>query len=393
MSRRRKRVAATAMIATACVAVAVSGTAKTYAAFSDFDIVPDNQAGAATVALGIPGPSVGPKLTYTGLLPGEPKTDSFEVAYLGSIPADLALEFRPDGGSAFCDPVGDGTWTAKPGGQVQLDFGNGYGDYCAMLGQTVSIPVLSGAAPGTHVTVTADVQLASWSDFSYSGLSDVDQLTVTAKQTSTPGAGFTDWAVGTISIGIADYAPVIPAECGDPGQYKEIIEGTSGNDILAPKNGKAVIFGYGGDDVIFGGNGKDCLIGGDGDDELHGGNAPDVLIGGNGADTCYGGHAPDTYSCDPPVAGSMSFASTTTMPITTTTTEPLDEDSGTPPPSDEDPPGSEEGSGDDSTVTDGSGDAGATGGIEDTETKAPETTETDPPGDESGTGTSDAPTP
>lgn len=73
-----------------------------------------------------------------------------------------------------------------------------------------------------------------------------------------------------------------------------LLEGTSGDDILAGGAINDVIYGYGGDDQISGNGGNDTLDGGDGDDILNGGGGDDLLIGGGGTDAFYGGDGIDT---------------------------------------------------------------------------------------------------
>ncbi len=316
---RRRAAAALASLVAISVAVAASGNGTTYAAFSDFDVIDDNVARAARVSLGLPGVGTSPELTFAGLLPEVPQTDSLEVSYIGTIPADVSLDVRPQGGSAFCDPVGDGTWVPKPGGWLLIDVGTGWVGYCSLPGSTVTAPVRSGVAPGTDLTVDVSLQLASWSDYRYSELTDTDELVVTARQSSTPGAGFSDVALGTIAIGTGVIAAQVPVQCGDVGTYKSIVSGTDGDDTIDASNGKTIVLGLGGNDTIDGGNGKDCLVGGDGDDTLTGGNGKDVLIGGEGVDTCTGGHAPDTYECE-------TASEPTWAPLQLTTEEPPAED-------------------------------------------------------------------
>jgi hypothetical protein len=293
-----KRRASVAALAIGCVVACASGTGVTYAAFSDFQDLKNNHVAAAHVAVGIPGPSAGPELDFTGLLPGISQSKSFGISYLGSIPADIALEVRPEGTSAYCDKVGAETWVPKPGGSVQLSFGAVWLDYCGLLGAPAQVPVESGVTPGTNLTVQVSARLAPGTDYHYSALSHTDELTVVAHQTSAPGSGFTDFAVGTIEIGTGTIGPAVPAECGSAGKYNSLVLGTDGDDVIDAGNGKAVVLGLGGDDRILGANGKDCLVGGDGDDVLVGGNGKDVLVGGLGYDTCVGGRAPDVYSCE-----------------------------------------------------------------------------------------------
>jgi hypothetical protein len=105
---------------------------------------------------------------------------------------------------------------------------------------------------------------------------------------------------------------LIPAACGDPDDYDEIVYGRQQSDDPLPVGGSApppgnkgnqpkpqptnhrqIILGLGGDDVIYGGNAKDCLVGGDGDDTIYGNNGSDIILGGRGEDTLYGDNGPD----------------------------------------------------------------------------------------------------
>jgi len=336
MSWGSRRVMATlaATLMAGSLAVAASGTGTTYAAFSDFKGLHDNHVGAATVAVGIPGPSAGPKLEYVGLLPGVSKTDSFDVNYRGTIPGDIALEFRADGGTPYCTAATDGSWTAKPGGQVQIDLGSGWVDYCSLLGPGVSVPLRAAVAPGGGFNLPVSVRLAPGSDYHYSELTDSDRLTVTARQASATSGGFTDFAPGSISIGTGTIVPSVPARCGDIADYPGgVVYGTQGSDRIEGGNQGQIILGLEGDDVLIGGNGKDCLVGGpgndqlwgnngkdsidggDGDDILIGGNGKDQLVGGAGADVCYGGNGSDDVECEatPPGDGPAPPAAPTTV--------------------------------------------------------------------------------
>ena len=301
----------------ACLAVAAAGTGSTYAAFSDYVEQGGHRLGAAKVEVGVPGAASAPRLDYAGLLPGQPKTDSFDLAYRGTISGDLALEIRPDGGSSFCADDGGGAWTPRPGGALLIDFGNGWLDYCSTLGSTIQVPVRSAVVPGTHVTVTAQVQLASWTDDRWSEISDADDLTIIAHQSGALVGGFTDYVDGSIHLGTGTIRPVIPERCGSLSDYPGgVVYGTNGPDRIEGGNQGQVIFGLGGDDVLIGGNAKDCLVGGpgndqlwgnngkdsidggDGDDILIGGNGKDELVGGDGDDICYGGNGPDDVECE-----------------------------------------------------------------------------------------------
>ena len=100
-------------------------------------------------------------------------------------------------------------------------------------------------------------------------------------------AGADVWAVGDP-----------PPECADM-KFKNVILGTSGDDVIVGTDHSDLILGLGGNDRLSaeiptpGNNGKDCLVGGPGNDHLDGGNAKDVLVGGTGDDTIIGQNGPD----------------------------------------------------------------------------------------------------
>jgi len=78
-------------------------------------------------------------------------------------------------------------------------------------------------------------------------------------------------------------------EAGTP----NVIEGTSGADVLIGTPGDDIIYGFGGDDIIEGRGGNDVLIGGPGNDRLQGGGGDDELIGNGGNDILRGGSGAD----------------------------------------------------------------------------------------------------
>ncbi len=329
---RRTRPSRTTLAALAAggLVVCASGTGVTYAAFSDADRIKHNTVRAAHVALGIPGPGAGPELKYTGLLPGVAQSRTVSIAYRGSIPADIALEVRPEGASAYCVPTGADTWGPKPGGSVQISFGGDWLDYCGLLSPNVDVPVRADVAPDTDLSVSVSVRLAPGTDYPYSLLTDTDRFTVTAAQASLAHAGFTDFAVGTIEIGTGLIGPAIPAECGPAGRYRQVVVGTESDDVINAGNGKQIILGLGGNDRIDGGNAKDCLVGGEGDDVLLGANGKDVMIGGAGFDTCDGARAPDYYSCE--LTAEQAPTTPTGPPVDHPTDGPSDEPSTHPDP-------------------------------------------------------------
>jgi Ca2+-binding RTX toxin-like protein len=64
----------------------------------------------------------------------------------------------------------------------------------------------------------------------------------------------------------------------------ELLEGSSGNDIISAGGGKDTLEGLGGDDYLDGGWGGDIVNGGAGDDTLIGAQGNNILTGGTGND-------------------------------------------------------------------------------------------------------------
>jgi Ca2+-binding RTX toxin-like protein len=86
---------------------------------------------------------------------------------------------------------------------------------------------------------------------------------------------FSDDGNGLVNDGLVDSNGLVIAGANG----KNIIHGSSGDDIICGGNGKDEIWGEAGDDFIYGDNGKDSLFGGLGNDELYGGNGKDDLSG------------------------------------------------------------------------------------------------------------------
>lgn len=80
----------------------------------------------------------------------------------------------------------------------------------------------------------------------------------------------------------------IPTECSEIEGLGAPIVGTDGSEILNGTTGNDLIFALGGSDVVNGKGGNDCIVGGDGSDSLHGQNGNDVILGGNGSDAIQG---------------------------------------------------------------------------------------------------------
>lgn len=300
----------------------VAGTsATTYAQFSASAKGAGAQAAAATVELGHGGGSVA--LGYRDLKPGARRVVHLTIAYQGNVPADVSLRISPFDSSALCLQH-DGRWQPRPGGAVTVAVGTAEPvSYCELLnGQ--ALPLASAVPPGSQHTVEVAVLLSAGAEQGLRGVVEEDVATVRAS------GGFTDDAVGTISIAIAaggdqsthgsgnlalqvngatapEPSPlspplpsgslpvrppvVLPAECEQAGMR---LDGFADVIVLSPDQpvwkalelgaGPFLVVGTDGDDEIVGSAGADCIIGGGGRDELSGGAGNDVLVGGEGDD-------------------------------------------------------------------------------------------------------------
>ena len=77
------------------------------------------------------------------------------------------------------------------------------------------------------------------------------------------------------------------------GQNMAVINGTSGNDVIAGQTLQDQINGYGGHDMITGGEGDDTIYGSAGDDWISGSGGNDLIIGGTGDDRIADGDGND----------------------------------------------------------------------------------------------------
>jgi len=115
-------------------------------------------------------------------------------------------------------------------------------------------------------------------------------------------------AAALLTVGFAPAASATPSVCNglyptiiadSPGQ---VIEGTSGDDVIMGTSGADTIRGFGGNDTIcglagpdtiYGGSGNDWLLGGPGADRLYGTGGLDIIDGGPGNDQLSGGPGDD----------------------------------------------------------------------------------------------------
>lgn len=87
--------------------------------------------------------------------------------------------------------------------------------------------------------------------------------------------------------------PSCPGYAGDP---RNQIIGTAGNDVLDGTSGPDIICGLDGNDTLNGAGDNDLVIGGDGRDSLNGGNGVDTISGDAGDDSFNGGPLGDALN-------------------------------------------------------------------------------------------------
>lgn len=322
-------------------AVVVGTSATTGALFSDTVSGGDSRVGTATVELGDGDGTV--ELGYTDLRPGRRQIVDLTISYQGTVPADVTLEIAPSGESALCAQR-KGRWQSRPGGAVTVKIGSApAASYCELLNGRPLV-LASAMSPGSERHIDVAVMLSKDAKDNMRGLAENDVATVRAR------GGFTDHAVGTISIttagrdkdrdrdrraddirvkddadrkldvtstvapgdspdnptpGESSMPPTVtlPAECEQAGMrlgtFEDVIVLDPGQHTwnALEQRGKGagpfLILGSDGDDDIVGSDSADCIVGGDGPGRLAGGAGDDVLIGGIDADQLDGGPGND----------------------------------------------------------------------------------------------------
>ncbi|MFD8141885.1 FG-GAP-like repeat-containing protein [Streptomyces sp. NPDC059708] len=156
-------------------------------------------------------------------------------------------------------------------------------------GSTLTAVVVTGPAHGT-LTLNADGSFSYQAESAYVGS---DSFTYKATD------GTVDSNVATVTINVAAGCNGKAATITGNG----IVNGTSGDDVIATGNGNDTVSGnggndticaFGGNDAVSGGSGNDYIDGGDGNDAVSGGSGNDVVRGGAGDDALSGGSGNDT---------------------------------------------------------------------------------------------------
>ena len=125
------------------------------------------------------------------------------------------------------------------------------------------------------------------------GTFDVSQSLIDANLLSSITVDVTDTSALTDSATVGSLAEVNLLGSTGGSDNPDLIEGTSGDDILSGGLGDDRLYGYGGNDTLSGGEDNDLLRGGDGNDTLNGDEGNDLLIAGAGSDILNGGTGND----------------------------------------------------------------------------------------------------
>ncbi len=287
----------------AIVAALVFGTVGgTYAAWSDFQIIGDNRAGAGTLIM-----TSGDALGVT--LPTSPSSDAdtLTVANVGTTPAELGLSLIPSAATAaLCSPASAGQVLltlvgTTAGGATDTQP---VGDVCGSLSD-LTWPGRATLDPDgvSEVSIDLRVDLGPGAHPAWSGSRLTFDLEVTGTQ---PGGGFSDFSTGTFTVDIGILPPLVPGTChGDPRTYPIQVHLGNGNRSWSPSTaeewaGPAYITAGNGNVEITGTNGDDCIIVENGKATIHGGPGHDVIVVGNGKATVHGGPGNDIIVSEHP---------------------------------------------------------------------------------------------
>ncbi len=280
-STRRPTVGAWTVVALATAALMMLGV--TWAAWSDFVVVNDNRVGAGTLVIeGDEGLQM--------WLPARGTTDeaSLTVSNVGTTDADLSLTLLA---AAATGTLCEGYDAEDHAGDLRLLVdGADVGPLCGSFDTPVPIGT---TAAGSSVDVVVAVTLAEDALFRWSGRSGTFPLEVHGNQ---PGGGFSDFARGSVSVGIGDDVPPVelPADClrqlGDYRAYYELANGNEDLDLAAlGVAGPVVVVALNGNHDVVGTPQGDCIIVGNGTMTVHGGDGDDMIVSAHPNGRAHGG--------------------------------------------------------------------------------------------------------
>ncbi len=105
--------------------------------------------------------------------------------------------------------------------------------------------------------------------------------------------------IATIDIGAFEFINIIDGTSGNDlliGTHRsDRISGFNGNDLLTGRDSDDILDGGAGNDRLFGNDGYDSLVGGDGLDVIVGSRGDDLLDGGADDDSLFGGRDADQF--------------------------------------------------------------------------------------------------
>jgi RTX calcium-binding nonapeptide repeat (4 copies) len=205
-----------------------------------------------------------------------------------------------------CDPATVTSDTAGTTFTCQATSGGGTATVSTVVGRDTTPPTVTCPSPAPVFQL---YQLGAWVTASVtdatSGRATAPAQGIT--NTNAPGM-FTTAVTGADRAGHrttvqCSYHVVVPTcnglaptRVGTAGN--DVINGTTGDDVIVGLGGADTINGLAGDDVVCGGDGPDLVYGGDGKDWIDGGASPDDLNGGKGDDFLDGGLHNDSLRGD-----------------------------------------------------------------------------------------------
>ena len=195
-----------------------------------------------------------------------------------------------------CDPATVAADTAGTTFTCAATSSGGTATGSAVVRRDITAPTVTcGPPPAFQI-----YQVGAWVTAAVTdATSGAGESTATGATNTNTAGSFLTTVTGTDRAGnrttsVCAYSVVIPTCNGLTATrvgtaLNDVINGTSGRDVIVALGGADTINGNGGDDVICGLDGPDTVDGGAGNDWIDGGASPDDLSGGNGDDFLDGG--------------------------------------------------------------------------------------------------------
>ncbi len=176
------------------------------------------------------------------------------------------------------------TWDADAGGWWSVNDSAGGPPLTTLAGYLTAYPLAKLSTDVPSIRVQSGGGAGAWDNF----VGYVDKLVING---TTYNFELEEPAVSP-SPTITPNPFAVPAEC--TGTYGAPIVGTNGSNIINGTSGNDLIFAFGGADKVDGKGGDDCIVAGGGADSVKGNNGNDVILGGEGADDLKGENDNDT---------------------------------------------------------------------------------------------------